>query len=74
MIRKSAFALAAVVALGTSALAPTAANATWYGHGFYGYGKPFYGWSYGYYPYKRFYGPRYFNSYRYKGRYGWYGY
>jgi hypothetical protein len=55
MIQKSIFALAAVAALGTAALTPTAAQATWYG---YGYGKPY--WSYNYYPYKGFYGPRYF--------------
>ena len=42
MIRKSTFALATAATLGTAALMPTAANATWYGYGGYGYGKPYY--------------------------------
>jgi hypothetical protein len=78
MLRKLTFALAAAATLGTAALAPTAANATWwYGHGWHGGYKPYYsGWNYGYHPYgyKRFYGPRY--SYGgYNGwRYGWHHY
>ena len=40
MLRKSILALAAVAALGTAALTPTTASAHWYGHGWYGYGKP----------------------------------
>jgi hypothetical protein len=73
MIRKSTLALATAATLGTAALMPTAANATWYGYGGYGYGKPYYsGWSYGYYPRNRFYGPRYFYGGKFKGwRYGW---
>jgi hypothetical protein len=78
MLRKLTFALAAAATLGTAALAPTAANATWwYGHGWHGGYKPYYsGWNYGYHPYgyKRFYGPRY--SYGgYNGwRHGWHHY
>ena len=36
MLRKTILAFAAVTALGTAALTPTTASATWYGHGFYG--------------------------------------
>jgi hypothetical protein len=71
MIRKSTFALATLAALGTFALMPTAANATWYGYGGYSYGKPYYGWSYGHYPRFRSFGPRYFYGGKYRGRYGW---
>lgn len=74
MLRKLTFALAAAATLGTAALTPTAANATWYGHGWHGGYKPYYsGWSYGYHPYgyKRFYGPRYFYGRYYGQRYGW---
>lgn len=47
MIRKTVLGLAAVVALATAALAPTAASAHYYG---YGHGYKSYGYSsYGYY-------------------------
>jgi hypothetical protein len=57
MFRKSILAIAAVCALGTAALIPTAADAHWSGH---------YGW-YGksYAPYPMFYGYRYFHGPRY---------
>ena len=65
MLRKTILAFAAVTALGTAALTPTTASATWYGHGFYGYGKPYYGgWHYGY---PGFYGKRFF----YGGKFGY---
>lgn len=50
MFRKTILGLAAGAALVTAALAPTAASAGYYGHG-YGYKsyyKPYYGHSYGY--------------------------
>jgi opacity protein-like surface antigen len=61
MLRKSILALAAVATLGTAALAPTKADAHWYGHGWYGYGGPYYsGYAWDYRrPYWGFYGPRY---------------
>ena len=37
MIRKLTLALAAAAAVGTAALAPSAANATWLGYGWHGY-------------------------------------
>ena len=40
MLRKSILALAAVATLGTAALAPTKADAHWYGHGWHGYAGP----------------------------------
>jgi hypothetical protein len=54
MIRKTVLGLAAVVALATAALAPTAASAGYYGYG-YGHGYKSYGYSsYGYYkPYRQ---------------------
>jgi hypothetical protein len=55
MFRKSMLALIAVAALGTTALAPTGADAHWGGR--YGwYGK----YHYQPYPYWGFYGPRHF--------------
>jgi hypothetical protein len=75
MFRKLTVALVAATALGTAALASSAAEAHWYGgygwkpHYGYGYGhsywKPHYGYGYGHYGYKpRFYGyPRYFHRY-----------
>ena len=74
MFRKTTLALAAVVALGTAALTPAAADAHWNGYGWYGnygwYGKP-----YGY-PYWGGYAPRYFYGFYgprhvYGGRFGW---
>jgi hypothetical protein len=58
MFRKSTLALAAVAALGMAAFAPTPADASWRGYGWYGgYYQP--------YPYGGFYRPRY--------AYGFYG-
>jgi ABC-type nitrate/sulfonate/bicarbonate transport system substrate-binding protein len=37
MIRKLTVALAATAVVGTAALAPSAANATWRGYGWYGH-------------------------------------
>jgi hypothetical protein len=72
MFRKTALALAAVVALGTAALIPATADAHWSGYGWYGksYGSPYYWGGYGpryHYGYGGFYGPRYF----YWGKFGW---
>ena len=46
MIRKTVLGLAAVVALATAALAPTAASAHYYGYGYKSYYKPYYGYTY----------------------------
>jgi hypothetical protein len=62
MLRRSLLAFAAIAAVGTAALTPTTASATWYGKGFYdsyGYGN-YYGGYYG--PYRAYYGPRYFHG------------
>jgi hypothetical protein len=77
MIRKLTLALAATVVVGTAALAPSAANATWYGNGWYGHG--WYGYGYGYnnyypgYAYKPyfFYKPRFVYPYHFKRFGGW---
>jgi hypothetical protein len=72
MFRKLTLALTAAAAVGTTALAPSTAEATWWGHGHYGkyYGTYDYGPRYfygpGFYHKRTFYGPR--NLY---GRYGW---
>jgi len=48
MLRKSILAFAAAAALGTAALTPTTASATWYGNGWYGYHdyNPHWSWRY----------------------------
>jgi hypothetical protein len=79
MFGKLTLALATAAVLGTAALAPSAAEAGWYGRGYghYGYGyshwhKPFYGYGhYGYKPY-RFGYPRYFHRYGGWKRFGYY--
>jgi hypothetical protein len=71
MLRKSILAFAAVAALGTAALTPATASATWYGKGYgYGYGYKDYGWRY---PYRGSYGPRFFYGGKYFGgrKFGW---
>jgi len=71
MLRKSVLAFAAVAALGSAALTPTAASAHWYGGGWYGYNAYYPGWNWRYrYPHWGFYGKRFF----YGGwkRYGYY--
>jgi hypothetical protein len=72
MIRKLTVALAATVVVGTAALAPSTANATWYGYGWYGYSHPYYSYypGYAYRPYF-FHKPRFVYSYRFK-RFGGY--
>jgi hypothetical protein len=68
MLRKSILAFAAVAALGTVALTPTTASATWYGNswnGYHGY-YPHYGWRYSH-PYRGFYKPRFFYGGKYAG-------
>ena len=78
MLRKTILALAALGALGTAALTPTTAGATWYGHDWYGYHQPYgYGWHYGH-PYGLYGGKRFFYGGKLGYRnYGWrrgYGY
>jgi hypothetical protein len=75
MIRKLTLALAATVVVGTAALAPSAANATWYGNGWYGHGWYGYGYNnyypgYAYKPYF-FYKPRFVYPYHFKRFGGW---
>jgi hypothetical protein len=68
MLRKSILAFAAVAALGTAALTPTTASATWYGKGWYGYHDYHPGWSWRYrHPYWGFYKPRFFYGGKYAG-------
>jgi hypothetical protein len=72
MIRKTILGFAAAAALVTTALAPTAASAGYYGHG-YGYKsyyKPYYGHSY---RHSYSYGHSYNYGYKSYG-YGSYGY
>jgi hypothetical protein len=77
MFRKTTLALTAVVALGTAALIPAAADAHWNGYGWYGkpysYGYPYYWGGYGprYYSYG-FYGPRYWGTYGWRKPYRYY--
>lgn len=67
MLRKSILAFAAVAALGSAALTPTAASAHWYGPG-YGYTyDPAWTWHYRHHPYFGFYGPRVFYGGKYVG-------
>lgn len=61
MFRKTILGLAAGAALVTTALAPTAASAHYYGYGYRSYYQPYYG----YYSYKPYYGYRSYRSYRY---------
>ena len=71
MFRRSLLALAAVAAVGTAALTPTTASATWYGKGFYGSG---YGDGYGKgYGYGKYYGGGYGYRPFYGKRFGFYG-
>jgi hypothetical protein len=75
MIRKLTVALAAIAVVGTSALAPSAANATWRGYGWYGhpyYSYPGYAYAPGYFVYKPHYVyPRYFHRWKHAG---WWNY
>lgn len=83
MFRKLTLALVATAAVGTAALAPSSAEATWRGYGHYGkyygggYGK-YYGGGYGYYgPRYYAYGPGYYHKRYFYGprfSYGKYGY
>ncbi|MGY4309133.1 hypothetical protein ACVIJ6_006376 [Bradyrhizobium sp. USDA 4369] len=57
MLRKISLIAAAAVALGTAALAPTAASAHWHGGGWHGGGWHG-GWHHGWH--RPFYGPRVF--------------
>jgi hypothetical protein len=72
MIRKLTVALAATVVVGTAALAPSAANATWYGHGWYGY-SPYYNYYPVYKPGYFFHKPHFVYPYHFK-RYGSWNY
>ena len=63
MFRKLSLAAAAVIALGTAALAPTSASAWWHGGGWHG------GWHHGWGGGWGWGGPRF-----YYGGYGGYGY
>jgi len=75
MLRKSILAFAALAALGSAALTPTAASAHWYGGGWYGYNTyhPGFAWRYGH-PYRGFYGSRVFYGGKFGGwkRFGYY--
>jgi hypothetical protein len=73
MFRKLTLAFAAVAALGTAALAPATAQASWYGkhygHSYWGGYSPYYAYGPGYVVYgPRFgYGPRAFHH----DKFGW---
>jgi len=74
VFRKSILALAAVAALGTAALTPTAADAHWNGYGWYGHHYHYKPYHFGFYGPRYFHGPRYFFG---GWKYGWtrgYGY
>jgi len=79
MIRKLTLAVAATAVVGTAALAPSAANATWYGYGWHRYYSPYYSYypGYAYKPYffhrPHFaYYPTHFKRYGWKYRYNHY--
>ena len=73
MFRKLTLALTAAAAVGTTALAPSTAEATWWGSGYYGKSydyayrpyRPVYGYNPGFYHKRTFHGPRF------GWRYGW---